>query len=79
MLFPLPHTFRFLTSVRSLFLLLVSGCLLLPILNQTAAADEIVKPVILLTGFEPFGPQRPPIRRGKGFETSTRPTGMIFD
>ncbi len=60
MLFPQPHTFRFLTSVRSLFLMLVSGCLLLPIPNQTAAADEIAKPVILLTGFEPFGPQRPP-------------------
>ena len=44
MLFPQPHTFRFLTSVRSLFLLLVSGCLLLPIPNQTAAADEIADP-----------------------------------
>lgn len=57
---PQPHAFTYPNPVRRLLFLFLSGCLLLPTLNQTSTADENRKPVILLTGFEPFGPQRPP-------------------
>lgn len=59
MLFSQPHASTYLTSVRRLLLIFLAGCLLIPALPQTSTAAEREMPVILLTGFEPFGPERP--------------------